>query len=252
MQTADGFGLDNGPPVSSGLPAGSRLAKYLGGNRTGGSSGTNQMNTSVPSFVPHFAQMNINDAHNHPPPSLQAVRTHLYKIKYIQHINKSLSHHIIMKMYLFSGKMNLSGGAKLSSPLSTPSLGAGVIESQLWSYVIQLSSALRAVHASGLAARCIDLSKILVHGKNKVRPGFFLIMITFDVLLGSCGIADIVSPDHQPVQQQQMEDLHALGRVLLALATGNAFAARRDLVQQSMAYVNSHYSGDMKNLIRYL
>lgn len=49
----------------------------------------------------------------------------------------------------------------------------------------------------------------------------------------------------------QMEDLHALGRVLLALATGNAFSARRDLVQQSMTYVTNHYSSDMKNLIRY-
>ncbi|PIO76430.1 hypothetical protein TELCIR_01494 [Teladorsagia circumcincta] len=92
--------------------------------------------------------------------------------------------------------------------------GAGVVEWLLWSYVIQLSSALRAVHANGLASRCVDLSKILVHGKSK------------------------------------MEDLHALGRVLLALATGNAFSARRDLVQQSMTYVTNHYSSDMKNLIR--
>lgn len=49
-----------------------------------------------------------------------------------------------------------------------------------------------------------------------------------------------------------MEDLHALGRLVLCLATGNASAARRDLLQQSMNYVNQHYSMDMKNLIRHV
>lgn len=47
-------------------------------------------------------------------------------------------------------------------------MGAGVPEPLLWTYVIQLSAALRAIHANGLAARCVDVSKILVHGKNKV------------------------------------------------------------------------------------
>ncbi|VDM57166.1 unnamed protein product [Angiostrongylus costaricensis] len=116
--------------------------------------------------------------------------------------------------------------------------GAGVVEWLLWSYVIQLSSALRAVHANGLASRCVDLSKILVHGKSKI-------------LLNCGGVADLLTPDTQ-VQQLQLEDLHAFGRVLLALATGSAFSARRDLVQQSMSYVSSHYSSDMKNLISYL
>ncbi|KAE9414708.1 hypothetical protein Angca_008335, partial [Angiostrongylus cantonensis] len=107
--------------------------------------------------------------------------------------------------------------------------GAGVVEWLLWSYVIQLSSALRAVHANGLASRCVDLSKILVHGKSKVE--YRLCDNTFVI---------------------ELEDLHAFGRVLLALATGSAFSARRDLVQQSMTYVSNHYSSDMKNLISYL
>ncbi|EYB82351.1 hypothetical protein Y032_0361g3463 [Ancylostoma ceylanicum] len=134
-------------------------------------------------------------------------------------------------------------GAKISGQLpghnsTQMQQGAGVVEWLLWSYVIQLSSALRAVHANGLASRCVDLSKILVHGKNKI-------------LLNCGGVADLLAPDTQ-VQQLQMEDLHALGRVLLALATGNAFSARRDLVQQSMTYVTNHYSSDMKNLISFL
>ncbi|KAK6048023.1 hypothetical protein COOONC_14472 [Cooperia oncophora] len=142
---------------------------------------------------------------------------------------------------LGSGFIDGITGAKMSSQLTGHASnqmqqGAGVVEWLLWSYVIQLSSALRAVHANGLASRCVDLSKILVHGKSKI-------------LLSCGGVADLLAPDTQ-VQQLQMEDLHALGRVLLALATGNAFAARRDLVQQSMTYVTNHYSSDMKNLIR--
>ncbi|VDP13801.1 unnamed protein product [Soboliphyme baturini] len=39
-------------------------------------------------------------------------------------------------------------------------------EALLWSYVVDLSSALRTIHSSGLAARTIDPSKILVLGKS--------------------------------------------------------------------------------------
>lgn len=40
-------------------------------------------------------------------------------------------------------------------------------EAALWQYVLQLSSALTAVHANGLAARFIAASKILVTGGHR-------------------------------------------------------------------------------------
>lgn len=40
-------------------------------------------------------------------------------------------------------------------------------ETTIWSYVTQIASSLKAVHGSGLAARNIDPSKILVTGKNR-------------------------------------------------------------------------------------
>lgn len=40
-------------------------------------------------------------------------------------------------------------------------------ERLIWSYIIQLSSALRSVHASGLACRVIDPSKILLIGNSR-------------------------------------------------------------------------------------
>lgn len=40
-------------------------------------------------------------------------------------------------------------------------------ERKIWSYVIQIASAIRAIHESGLAARVIDSSKILVTGEKR-------------------------------------------------------------------------------------
>ena len=48
--------------------------------------------------------------------------------------------------------------------------GTGAValpECLLWSYVVQLSSALRSIHSCGLAARTMDPSKILVVGQSK-------------------------------------------------------------------------------------
>ncbi|GMS91364.1 hypothetical protein PENTCL1PPCAC_13539, partial [Pristionchus entomophagus] len=114
--------------------------------------------------------------------------------------------------------------------------GGGVPELLLWQYVVQLTAALRSIHATGLAARSIDISKVILMGKCKL-------------LLSACGVMDLVMPDHQQIQQQQSDDMIALGRLVLALATGNQHAGRRDLVAQSISMVAAHYSQDMKNLI---
>jgi PAB-dependent poly(A)-specific ribonuclease subunit 3 len=45
--------------------------------------------------------------------------------------------------------------------------GSGIPEVLLWSYVIQIGSALRQIHSASLAARVILPSKILVTGKNR-------------------------------------------------------------------------------------
>lgn len=43
-------------------------------------------------------------------------------------------------------------------------------ERLIWSYIIQLSSALRTVHAAGLACRVIDPSKVLLIGNSRFVP----------------------------------------------------------------------------------
>lgn len=40
-------------------------------------------------------------------------------------------------------------------------------ERVLWSYICQLASALRTIHANNMAARCVEPSKVLRTGKNR-------------------------------------------------------------------------------------
>ena len=54
-----------------------------------------------------------------------------------------------------------------------------VPEALLWGYIVQIASALKSIHASGLAARCIELSKVLLTGKNRIR-------------LSACAVLDVL------------------------------------------------------------
>ncbi|EGV61407.1 hypothetical protein CANTEDRAFT_114886 [Yamadazyma tenuis ATCC 10573] len=82
-------------------------------------------------------------------------------------------------------------------------------EDILWCYIIQITNALMDIHKSRLAARsALNLSKILVVGKNRIK-------------LSSCGIDDIFnheSDDTTTVQDLQKQDLERFGKVVLSLA----------------------------------
>ncbi|KAI1330045.1 PAB-dependent poly(A)-specific ribonuclease subunit PAN3 [Xylariaceae sp. FL0255] len=83
-----------------------------------------------------------------------------------------------------------------------------VPEEVLWSYLAQLASALRTIHKAKLAARCIDLSKIILTNKNHIR-------------LSACSILDVIhfeKQDLRSIEQLQHEDLINVGRVILSLA----------------------------------
>ena len=86
---------------------------------------------------------------------------------------------------------------------------AQIPEQTLWGYIVQLASALKAIHAAGLAARIIDPTKILLTGENRIR-------------LNACAILDVVQSDvqHALVDNQRL-DLYLFGRLILALGTNN-------------------------------
>lgn len=83
-----------------------------------------------------------------------------------------------------------------------------VPEPVLWGYLVQLTSALRAIHGNNLAARLITPTKIIVSSKNRLR-------------LNANSILDVVqpAPETTPLQTFQKDDLTQLGRLLLCLAS---------------------------------
>ena len=75
----------------------------------------------------------------------------------------------------------------------------------LWSYVTQIASALKTIHSNGLAARVIDLTKIIITGKNRIR-------------LNGCAVMDVVQHEAQSSNiQLQRQDLVNFGLVILSL-----------------------------------
>lgn len=119
-----------------------------------------------------------------------------------------------------------------------PPGGTGIAEPLLWNYIIQISSALRAIHTSGLACRTVDLTKIICYG-NKLMLSF-------------CGIQDIIHPTepNQSIQNLQADDLFQFGCLLICLACKRPSAARKDLYASSMSYISEAYSVDFKNVIQ--
>ncbi|KAJ3102942.1 PAB-dependent poly(A)-specific ribonuclease subunit 3 [Phlyctochytrium planicorne] len=110
----------------------------------------------------------------------------------------------------------------------------------LWSFVIQIASILKEIHSKDLAARCLDLTKVLVTGKNRFR-------------LSCVGATDVVSFDSNSVNniaQFQQEDLLQLGQMVLVLAHGSLSALHN--VQKSVDYLSRNVSQDIRSVILFL
>uniref|UniRef100_F6SEU1 Pan3 C-terminal knob domain-containing protein n=1 Tax=Ciona intestinalis TaxID=7719 RepID=F6SEU1_CIOIN len=123
---------------------------------------------------------------------------------------------------------------------------AGLLpESLIWTYIVQLTSALRCIHTAGLACRVVDPTKIIITDKSRVRINGVGI---FDVL----GYDNSHSNPRAHMQQYQQEDMVALGKVVLALACNSVSSIQRDNFPKSIELVVMNYSNDLKNLIMYL
>ncbi|KAL5373624.1 PAB-dependent poly(A)-specific ribonuclease subunit 3 [Paraphaeosphaeria sporulosa] len=113
-----------------------------------------------------------------------------------------------------------------------------VPEQVLWGYLVQIASALKAIHGSGLAARLITPSKIILTSKNRIR-------------LNACGILDVVQHETaRPLPEMQADDLLQLGRLILCIANGNLSAHLN--MQKSMDYITRSYTARLKECIQWL
>lgn len=109
----------------------------------------------------------------------------------------------------------------------------------LWGYIVQIASALKSIHAAGLAARCLEPSKVLLTGKNRIR-------------LSACAVLDVLQYDNQlSLSELQNRDLQDFGRLVLGLATLNNTSQQN--MKHGMEHVmNRGYSADILDSLSWL
>ncbi|CAI4218261.1 unnamed protein product [Parascedosporium putredinis] len=114
-----------------------------------------------------------------------------------------------------------------------------IAEAVLWGYITQIATALKAIHAANLAARCVDLGKIISTDKNRIR-------------LDACSILDVVQFDaRRPVLELQQEDLLQFGRAILSLASLTPPTLLTN-PNAAMEHLSRHYSVEMRDTVLWL
>ncbi|PLW56379.1 hypothetical protein PCANC_03462 [Puccinia coronata f. sp. avenae] len=112
----------------------------------------------------------------------------------------------------------------------------------IWSYVMQIANAIKAVHSANLSVRTIDPTKILLTGANRVR-------------INACGILDVTeySPNQLAAEDMQLEDLRDLGCLICSLAS-SSLCAKTDsnALTKGVEYVKQFYSSELSEVVAYL
>ncbi|EFY95228.2 protein kinase [Metarhizium robertsii] len=136
-------------------------------------------------------------------------------------------------------EVHLSTGAGAPSPGNRFQAKSPVSEAVLWGYIAQIANALKSIHSINLAARCIDVTKIILTGKNRIR-------------LNACSILDVVQFDmRRPVPELQQDDFMQFGRTILSLAT-NTPPAQLTNLKASIELMARSYSVELRDTIIWL
>jgi PAB-dependent poly(A)-specific ribonuclease subunit 3 len=115
---------------------------------------------------------------------------------------------------------------------------AQIQENVLWSFISQIASALKAIHSNNLAARCIDVSKILLTDKNRI-------------CLNSCSILDVLQFDHhRPIHELQQEDFVLFGKAIVSLATATPPALLNS--HKAMEQISRNFSQELRDTVVWL
>ncbi|KAF2138147.1 uncharacterized protein K452DRAFT_301508 [Aplosporella prunicola CBS 121167] len=111
-------------------------------------------------------------------------------------------------------------------------------ESVLWGYIVQIASALKAMHSNNLAARLLHPSKILVTSKNRIR-------------INSCAILDLIHfESSRPMNELQQEDLQQLGRLIITITSNNSINPAN--MQKAVEVLSRSYSKDLIECVSWL
>lgn len=115
-----------------------------------------------------------------------------------------------------------------------------VAEAVLWSYIVQIASAIKSVHTANLAVRCIDPSKVILTDKGRIR-------------LNACSVLDVVQFDAQrPLEELQQEDFIHLGKLILAIATNNLSVTTSHNLMPFVDQLSRSYTGELRDTIVWL
>ncbi|KAF0440403.1 pab-dependent polya-specific ribonuclease subunit pan3 [Gigaspora margarita] len=155
---------------------------------------------------------------------------------------KAFGDHSLVFVYDYHPLSQTLFDKHFSSPIQNAvqiqGVSANIPETVLWSYIVQLASAIKTIHASNLAARMIEPTKILLTGKNRIR-------------VNCCGIMDMLAFDGgKNIHYYQQEDLLHFGHLIISLAC-NSLTSIHNL-PKSIELISRQYSHDLKNVILYL
>lgn len=108
---------------------------------------------------------------------------------------------------------------------------APIAEDILWCILIQLLSALQAIHAYGLSCRVVDCRHVLETTRNRYR-------------IGSVGVMDVLEPRSNQ-HELQSQDIHQLGYVMMLLGS-------RGCTVTDVKALSVRYSNHFVEVIQYL
>lgn len=145
--------------------------------------------------------------------------------------------------------------------------GVPLPESMIWSCLVQLVSAVKAVHANNLAVRTLQLNHILTQESASSASGAFSSygLPKLRLRINCIGVIDILEYEsRKPLDELQRADMRALGCILLSLATGqeitvnDLYNANQTQQQQGQVlleyfqYVQQNYSRELFVLLNSL
>ncbi|KAI8320068.1 hypothetical protein GQ54DRAFT_240187, partial [Martensiomyces pterosporus] len=115
-----------------------------------------------------------------------------------------------------------------------------VSEDLLWSMVLQIASALKAIHSAGLNVHMLSASTVLLSPSNRVY-------------LGSCGMGDMLIPDSSyNADIAQQEELRSIGHLLGLLLGSSPENIVSVQGQPPVVVPGPSFSTDFKQLFSYL
>ncbi|KAL6720385.1 PAB-dependent poly(A)-specific ribonuclease subunit 3 [Lecanora helva] len=110
------------------------------------------------------------------------------------------------------------------------------IEDTMWSFVVQLASAIKAIHSANLVAGIIDRTKILVTDENRIR-------------LNGCAIQDVLDNRPHDAHDLQRQDFQKCGRLISDLAQN--LAAHHGTKGRGTDLIHRNYSARLIDVFKW-